>query len=259
MHTQVTAVYADILGFTQLVTSQEGFLDLLDGFMSSESSESSLRLAAAEENYLARMFTTFHCTLDLQLRPLQNIDPLKSIAFSDSALVAFRDNNIALSFAGNWMRMLLSFRIPVRMGIGTGSFRVLRLTTDVSDDVQRHSAQFLGTAVVQAYQAESCGLKGMRIFIHPDATVAGDWDGHFCDVHENTPNVKTRVNQGVNRELNYCRYVPDFILNSEQQKNAEAERAELAKTGSPKTGVGGIGADSAGPRGAADGERAARN
>ena len=29
--------------------------------------------------------------------------------------------------------------------------------------------------------------------------------------------------------------------------------------GSPKTGVGGIGADSAGPRGAADGERAARN
>ena len=31
------------------------------------------------------------------------------------------------------------------------------------------------------------------------------------------------------------------------------------KYGSPKTGVGGIGADSAGPRGAADGEKAARN
>ena len=228
MHTQVTAVYADILGFTQLVTSHNAVIELLDGFTYSESSVAELRKEFVEghEDPLTRAFAAFHRTLDLQLNELLNVYPLQSIVFSDAAFVAFRDNNTALDFAGDWMRTLLSIGVPVRMGIGTGSFRALRLTTDVSDDVRRHSSQFLGTAVIQAYQAESCGLKGMRVFIHPDAVVTGDWKGHFCNVHEDTSSLETQVV----RELNYFRYVPKFILSSKAQKDAESDRETLVRT-----------------------------
>ena len=228
MHTQVTAVYADILGFTQLVTSHNALIERLDGFSYSESSVAELRKRLVEEHEdpLTVTFAAFHRTLDLQLNELVNVHPLQSIVFSDSAFVAFRDNSTALDFAERWMRTLLSFRVPVRMGLGTGSFRALRLTTDVSDDVRRHSAQFLGTAVIQAYQAESCGLKGMRVFVHPDAVVTGYWTGHFCNVHEDTASWKTKVV----RELNYFRYAPNFILSSEEQKDAEANRETLVQT-----------------------------
>jgi len=49
------------------------------------------------------------------------------------------------------------------------------MTTDISDEVRRHSSQFLGTGVIRAHQAESCGLKGLRIFIHPDSEMVEDW------------------------------------------------------------------------------------
>ena len=228
VHTQVTAVYADILGFAQLVTSHNSLIDSLDGFSHSASSEAELREELAEwnEDPLTRTFTAFHRTLGLQLNVLVNADPLQSIVFSDSAFVAFRDNNTALYFAQHWMRTLLSFKIPVRMGIGTGSFRVLRLMTDVADEVRMHSSQYLGTAVIQAHQAESCGLKGMRIFIHPDATVTGEWEGHFCDVREDMSSLTTKVR----RELNYFDYVPEFVLSPEQREDAESERNKLVQT-----------------------------
>ncbi len=44
-----------------------------------------------------------------------------------------------------------------------------------------------------------------------------------------------------------------------EEKTLKGWVRSVPLTGSPKTGVGGIGADSAGPRGAADGEKAARN
>ena len=91
VHTQVTAVYADILGFAQLVTSYNSLIDSLDGFSHSASSEAELREQLEEwnEDPLTRTFTAFHRTLDFQLNFLVNADPLQSIVFSDSAFVAF--------------------------------------------------------------------------------------------------------------------------------------------------------------------------
>lgn len=37
------------------------------------------------------------------------------------------------------------------------------MTADGGD----HAAEFLGTAVVRAYRTEQCGIKGLRIFLHP--------------------------------------------------------------------------------------------
>lgn len=211
---QATVVYADILGFARLVLSHDFLIDSLEDFSPSVSSEDELReqLEEAQGDNLTRTFTVFHHTLGLKVNSLQSIDSLQCIAFSDAAFVAFRDSFTALHFAEDWMRMLLSFRVPVRMGIGTGSFRAIRFITEVSKAVRRHSSQFLGTAVVQAHQAESCGLKGMRIFVHPNAKFTGELESHLCGVHEDTSHLKTKVR----RELNYLHFVPAFILDPEK-------------------------------------------
>jgi hypothetical protein len=108
-------------------------------------------------------------------------------------------------FSQALMRDLISFGVPVRMGIGRGSFRGLRLTTDISDEVRRHSSQFLGTGVIRAHQAESCGLKGLRILIHPDSEITEDWPGDMCAVTEGSGPICP-----VTHELNYLEHAPDF-------------------------------------------------
>jgi hypothetical protein len=157
---QATVVYTDILGFSDLVMSMSGAIGLLDGFHYAAMSRAQLRQSFAEKpipDPLTRTFAAFHRTLDIRISELVNADPIQSIVFSDSAFVVFRDLNTAIYFAQAFMRDLILFRVPARMGIGRGSFRALRLTTDISDEVRRHSSQFLGTGVIRAHQAESCG------------------------------------------------------------------------------------------------------
>jgi hypothetical protein len=208
--------------------SMEGAIGLLDGFYYSAMSMAQLRQSFAEEpvpDPLTRTFAAFHRTLDIRISELINADPLQSIVFSDSAFVVFRDLNTAIYFAQSFMRDLISFRVPVRMGIGRGTFRGLRLTTDISDEVRRHSSQFLGTGVIRAHEAESCGLKGLRIFIHPDVEMAEDWPGDFCEVPDATPQLK--MARPVTRELNYCEHDPDFTPRPGAQTLEEAD-TELA-------------------------------
>jgi hypothetical protein len=204
-----TIIYADILGFAHLVTSNEDSLAFLDGFSHEVRSQAELRERFEEDppDLLTRTFVAFHRLLDLRLTQLVNIDPLQSIAFSDSAFVVFRDQTTSIAFAQAFMRDLISFDVPVRMGIGRGSFRGLRLTTDISDDVRRHSSQFLGTGVLQAHHAESCGLKGLRIFIHPEAHLHEDWPGDVCEVTDETP----QKEPSVRHELNYLEHLPDYV------------------------------------------------
>lgn len=153
MNEQATVVYADILGFSNLVMSLPGAIGLLDGFYYSSMSLAHLRESFAQEpipDPLTRTFAAFHRTLDIRISELVNCDPVQSVVFSDSAFVVFRDLNTAICFAQDFMRDLISFRVPIRMGIGRGTFRGLRLTTDISDEVRRHSSQFLGTGVIRA-------------------------------------------------------------------------------------------------------------
>ncbi len=186
------------------------YVDMLDGFYYSTMSRPQLR-ASIEENKpdaLTRTFAAFHTTLDLRVSELVNVDPLQTIVFSDSAFVVFRDLNTATYFAQAFMRDLISFRVPARMGIGRGTFRGLRLTTDISDEVRRHSSQFLGTGVIRAHQAESCGLKGLRIFLHPDSEMQAEWPGDLCEVADDT--LQPKMVRPVTHELNYLEHEPDF-------------------------------------------------
>jgi hypothetical protein len=207
---QATVVYTDILGFSDLVMSMPGAIDLLDGFYYAAMSRAQLQQSFAQEpipDPLTRTFAAFHRTLDIRVSELVNADPLQSVVFSDSAFVVFRDLNTAIYFAQAFMRDLISFRVPARMGIGRGTFRGLRLTTDISDEVRRHSSQFLGTGVIRVHQAESCGLKGLRIFIHPDSEMKEDWPGDLCEVTDGTVQ---QIAPPVIHELNYIEHYPDF-------------------------------------------------
>jgi len=188
----------------------EGYIDGLDGFYYSTMSKAQLResLEDGRTDPLTRTFAAFHRTLDLRISELVNADPLQSIVFSDSAFVVFRDQNSAIYFAQAFMRDLIRFKVPVRMGVGQGTFRGLRLTTDISDEVRRHSSQFLGTGVIRAHQAESCGLKGLRILIHPDSKLKEDWPGDFCEVENWVP--QPTMSRPVTHELNYLDHEPDF-------------------------------------------------
>jgi hypothetical protein len=208
---QATVVYADVLGFSHLVMSMENYIDTLDGFQYSTMSIAQLQESFRDDpipNPLAQTFGAFHRTLDIHISKALNADPLQSIVFSDSAFVVFRDLNTAMWFAQSCMRNLILLGVPVRMGIGRGTFRGLRLTTDISDEVRRHSSQFLGTGVIRAHEAESCGLKGLRIFIHPDSEMKEDWPGDFCEVEGDTPQL--RMARRVTHELNYLEHRPDF-------------------------------------------------
>jgi len=185
-------------------------IDGLDGFFYSAKSLAELWDEFEGErapDLLTQRFAAFHRALDIRISELVNADPLQSIVFSDSAFVIFRDLNTAIYFAQALMRNMISLRVPVRVGIGRGTYRGLRLTTDISDEVRRHSSQFLGTGVIRAHQAEACGLKGLRIFVHPDSEMKEDWPGDLCVV---TDGSAQRSSPPVVNELNYLWHDPDF-------------------------------------------------
>jgi hypothetical protein len=62
---------------------------------------------------------------------------------------------------------------PVRAGLATGSLSVMSLSVLAEPNgTLRVSAPFFGSSIVRAYRAESSGVKGMRILLHP--TVVSD-------------------------------------------------------------------------------------
>lgn len=225
MTEQATVVYADILGFSALVLSMPSSIDRLDGSYHSAMSRAQLRKSIKEErlDQLERTFVVFHRTLDLRVSELVNVDPLQSIVFSDCAYVVFRDPNMATYFAQAFMRDLISFRVPARMGIGRGTFRGLRFATDTSE-VTRHSSQFLGTGVIRAHQAESCGLEGLRIFIHTDSEMKEDWPGDLCIVADETTQ---KTAPPVTLELNYLEHYPDFTPTPEGAQTTDEAYGEI--------------------------------
>jgi hypothetical protein len=62
------------------------------------------------------------------------------------------------------------------MGVAHGSFKPLRIKTDLAPDISLRSSYFLGSGVVKAHQAESSGVSGLRILLHRDFPVPPGWD-----------------------------------------------------------------------------------
>jgi hypothetical protein len=173
-------LFSDILGFAALTESYPIDLDLFRARdrLLSPSLDIDMLLEASR-NLLTHTFSGFHSSLRAALSLASMRYPLTAISFSDSAFVATTYAYEAISIAIDLIHALLPQKIPVRMGIAYGSFAALRFKSDITADGGDHAAQFLGTAMVRAHAAETCGIKGLRILLHPSVMPLLD------DIHHN--------------------------------------------------------------------------
>ena len=205
-------VFADVLGFSALTegsTLDVEALTTLDGPFASNIDDH-LR---AHRDPLARVFSGFHFSLRATLQLAQMHHRFTAITFSDSAFIATRHLVEATDLAVRLVQSLLSQHIPVRIGIAHGSFAALRFRSDITADGGDHAAHFLGTGVVRANAAEGCGIKGLRILLHPSAvallnesahnpSIAGERRVHIVDCSAS----ETSNDVGVKHEIDYWRF-----------------------------------------------------
>jgi hypothetical protein len=159
-------VFADMLGFAALTLANP--IDLRTLRNSSRPGAWTLdEILNRPKNALTERFSSFHFQVKAAIAIAELSQPVTAITFSDSVFFAAPTLPGATDFAIYLAHGLLTSGVPVRMGIASGSFAALRFRSDVSSDGGDHAAQFLGTAVVRAHQAETCGVKGMRILVHP--------------------------------------------------------------------------------------------
>jgi hypothetical protein len=118
-------------------------------------------------NPLTNAFLSFHSEVRTKIHFALMAGSITAITFSDSVFFATKRVDVALRFASELTFSLLSQGVPIRTGIALGSFATLRFRSDVQKDGGDHASQVLGTAVARACRAESCGVKGIRVLIHP--------------------------------------------------------------------------------------------
>jgi hypothetical protein len=90
--------------------------------------------------------------------------------FSDCVYIDVgRFSRRAVDLAPGLMRDFILAEVPVRMGIGMGTYYAFRHSLEQADDQLVARSLFAGTGVVFAHDAEACGAKGCRILVHPSA------------------------------------------------------------------------------------------
>jgi hypothetical protein len=126
-----------------------------------------------------------------------NTPSICGMIFSDCAYIDFGAPTQVARHSSRMMRMFIANRLPVRMGIGYGTFYAEQFSTLVLGPALIPKSVFFGTGVVTAYYAEHAGGKGMRIFVHPDAASAmrGKFDVKLLDL--------PKPLEGASAELNY--------------------------------------------------------
>jgi hypothetical protein len=142
--------------------------------------------------------------------------PLTAITFSDSVFIATTFLFEAVKMAVDLVQSLLQQRIPMRVGIAYGSFSAIRFRSDATVDGGDHAAHFLGTAVVRSHATEKCGVKGLRILLHPSAVSLLDDSTHnppFSETErirymECSEEESSKAKEGVRYEIDYWRFKP---------------------------------------------------
>lgn len=87
--------------------------------------------------------------------------------FSDCAYIDVgRFSRRVVDVAPGLMRDFILADVPVRMGIGMGTYYAFRHSLEQADDQLVARSLFAGTGVVFAHDAEACGAKGCRILVH---------------------------------------------------------------------------------------------
>jgi hypothetical protein len=164
-----TVLFADILGFAALVEAHSQLSPRFRRFSQLGGRYTSFRGAAraASLNALEIAFAGFHEAIAERVADARQHTDVSLMAFSDCAFIAVGNQTEALTIAQRLMVLLINRQIPIRIGVGTGTFQPVQFSSGWnSTKWGTNSAQFLGTGVVRAYQAERSGLKGLRVLIH---------------------------------------------------------------------------------------------
>lgn len=207
-------LFADLLGFASLTETNDLELDRIKNAERPLSWDLDNWFASPPDNPLTKTFTGFHYNLRWQIQMAQMRHPLTAITFSDSAFIATTHLFEAVNIAVDLVTTLLRQRIPLRVGIAFGSFSAVRFRSDITVDGGDHAAHFLGTAVVRSYKTETCGIKGLRILLHPSAvSLLGDPAHNPQTTDERIrylecPSVECQNAAGVGYEIDYWRLKP---------------------------------------------------
>lgn len=158
MERESTLIFVDVLGFAKLTEKHPEFALCKgpddEGFESCSTSLSHEQLVNFDQ--ALNRCIEYH-------RP----DGIQAMVFSDCAFLDLDNTLRSAIAAADMMRKFIEASVPVRIGLGKGTFRMLKSSIDVEDPSLVIKARFSGTAVVRARAAESCGEKGMRVLLHP--------------------------------------------------------------------------------------------
>jgi hypothetical protein len=206
-----TLIFVDILGFTAItnqyrVRVQEWY-DEASGFSGASTTEIQGRI------------NRFNTVMDKCVIEERLYGGVQAMLFSDCAFLVFDTSLRAALIAVSLMRSFILYGVPVRMGLGKGTFyNIEHSTTTNVRNVTVSKSRFIGTAVVLAHAAEQCGGKGMRIFL--DASL----DDDLAIVRQR---IKTMP---LSKPLNGVKWELDFLNESKpigKEPEVEASDREL--------------------------------
>jgi hypothetical protein len=112
-------------------------------------------------------FERFHSILELMVNEGRMSGGVTAMLFSDCAFLDLHTAERAAEYAATGMRHFIRSSVPVRMGIGSGTFHQMGYSMRSDESSTVTESLFMGTAVVHSHAAEQAGGKGMRIFLHP--------------------------------------------------------------------------------------------
>ncbi len=204
-------LFVDILGFAALVEQDEElyvrWAETMSGLYAS--------MRTPPPSPLQVLFERFHRNLESALQEAKAWRP-PAIVFSDSAFIADSQLPIIVDLSRRLMTKLIADDVPARMGLGFGGFNAARFSTETRKQHTHHISEFYGTAVVRAHQAESCGVSGMRILVHPSVEPGlakynpeehGRWGSLAAPKFSLLP-LSAEAKYGVNKELDYLTHSP---------------------------------------------------
>ena len=92
-----------------------------------------------------------------------------AMVLSDCAYIDVQTSLRAARVAVDLMLLFNRADVPIRIGLGRGTFYGFKYLGGCCRQRHGTKAMFAWTAVVNAHGAETCGAKGCRILLHPSA------------------------------------------------------------------------------------------
>jgi hypothetical protein len=169
-------LFVDILGFAEITKYYR--------YRVQDSRDEGTHRSYSRTTEIQRQINCFNRILDTNISELAVCGGTQAMLFSDCAYLVFskevRNDHPSMRtgrVATDLMREFIKNHVPVRMGIGKGTFYDMEYLTTTNGKLITSKSRFIGTAVVHAYEAErceslqpeQCGGKGLRIFIHESA------------------------------------------------------------------------------------------